>query len=525
MGRNILADDTLPPAPAPAGRNILAAAPTTGETSRPKRKSLRETLQFAGEQIVGLFDLAGGGISGVAENVVSAGAGAIGAVNPNDTYMAASRRARANRIRDPAPVTQSGQAQARVLGSLLEKTHIPQLLSSLAQRTTAPAEVRDFALGAFEAATMGRMPKRAPSATENVIQQGRQQGYLFVPHTPVGGGRSAGTLPERVAEGVAGADTVESVISARNQLLNDQRVAQSIGLKGDFITPTSLNAAIKTEQQAYAALKGLDVDIPIRSGTFFNDLAELMKPKAIAQRTPTEAAAFEQAMMDRTAAGAGAWPVKDVVNTIEKFRADSFRNLGSTEQATRDLGAFQRGAADLLERELESGLAQIAKQSDPEGQMLFGNLLQGYRQARGNLTNLYAVRDSINPTTGTVDAARLAKEAAERRLNPTINNIAELYHASPGSMRNVDRAARRAAIPFTASDATFGILAAGATTAATGSKYGMMAALAPIASRYLARQYATRGNVARAATGAVIAPLPTARRGAVAGYEASEEVE
>lgn len=488
-----------------------------------RRTTLVEELKNAGNQIVGAFDLVGGGIAGTAQRITGAIAGVGGAINPNDTYLDAEARYRRNStLRSAEPYTEAGKFQARTIGSLIEKTQVPQLLSALARRTTAPPEVKSFAGAALEAVMMGRMPKRPTTPTQELVNQGRQEGYLFVPHTPTGQRRYAGTTAERLSEGLAGPDVVESVISSRNQIINDARVAQSIGIKGDFITPQSLNAAIKSEQGAYTALKSLDAQIPIRSGAFFNDLAELMKPKAIAQRTPTEAAAFEQAMMDRAASSGGMWPVKDVVNTIEKFRADSFRNLGSTEQATRDLGMFQRGAADLLEHELDSGLAQFAKTSDPQGQMIFGNLLQGYRQARSNLTNMYAVRDSINPTTGTIDVGKLAKEAAERRLNPTINRISDLYYASPGSFRNVERSSRRAAIPFTASDATFGILAASATTAATGSKYGMMAALAPIGSRYLARQYATRGNAGRAVTGVMIAPITQAPRAGVIGYEAAQ---
>lgn len=492
--------------------------------AQPRRKSLAEQLKFAGDQIVGLFDVAGAGIQGSVENIVGAVVGVGHAARGGD-YMEGAEYARrqiSRYGRSTEPQTEGGQLQARVLGNLVEATQIPALLQSAARRTTAPPAVKDFAGAAFEALTLGKLPKRPPTPTQTLIDQGRQQGYLFVPHTPTGQRRYAGTRPERLAEGVAGPDVVESVISTHNQIINDARIAQSVGLKGDFINPKALDDAIKVEQTAYSALKNIDAKITIRSGQFFNDLAEALNPKAIAQRRPTEGVAFEQAMMDRVVAGGGEWPVKDIVNTIEKFRADAFRNLKSTEQATRDLGAFQRTAADLLETELDSGLAQLARSTGAEGEVLFGNMLRGYRQARSNLTNLYAVRDSINPSTGTLDMSKLAKESAERRLNPIINDASELYQASPGSFRNVDRSARRAAIPLTASDATFGILAASAGTAATGSKYGMMAALAPIASRYLAREYATRGNLARRVTGGAAATLPTFRRGAVLGYEASQ---
>jgi hypothetical protein len=230
------------------------------------------------------------------------------------------------------------------------------------------------------------------------IQQARGAGYVIPPT------QAKPTLTNRVMEGLSGKITTAQNASARNQETTGRLTAKALGLADDTkLTPEVLDAVRKEAGEVYGRLAAL----PARPAVAANTLSN----------TPASPAIKPAAM----------------VFDLRKARNDAtawYRSYGRTADPD---ALVKAKAAAAKAKEIESTLEGYAQS------LGLDDLLPELREARTRIAKTYSVEAALNPTTGAVDARKLAGQLAKGKpLSGELKQAAEFAARFPKAAQTVE---------------------------------------------------------------------------------------
>jgi len=304
---------------------------------------------------------------------------------------------------------------------------------------------------------------------QNVLDQvakARAAGYVIPPT------QAKPSLANRALEGFSGKLTTAQNASAKNQVVSNELARNAIGAAD--LTPAGLQ---QVRQQANAAYDVLGQSAPFQADQTF--LSALDRAGANSAAMRANFPELVNAEVDKLVEGLKTRPQFDAQPTIEaikQFRADAGVNKAAMDPAKRALGKAQNGIASALEDLIDRNLTQAGDTTT----------LNAYRAARQTLAKTYDIEKALNPATGNIDAAKLARALKKGRpLSGELKTIAEFANAFPKAAQTVERMGSLPGI----SPLDFGAL--GAMSAATANP-GLMAG---VIARPAARATALSGAV------------------------------
>lgn len=447
-------------------------------------------------------------------------AGIKGALDPNDTYMAARNRVyeQFEQAMANSNISEEGRAMMGGMSQGMESTGIPAALEMIGTgiETVAGPEARDALTTVAMLATARSPAKVKPTLPgELAVERARAAGYIVPPGTftgvkPGGKPKYVGGPVERTAARMASTAAIEDAISMKNQQVTSQWAAKAGELPEGFVTPGGVQRATAEANAAYDAIKAFDpgpVQLPLpQYQQLFDRILKLGNNTNAFSGAPNA----QIRELQRTLLNVNGARVADFVDKIRELRDDSFANLRASENAggaeLRRLGIAQREAADILEESLDHFLYDLAVQAPTDAERaVLASLHGNWTKARARLSALHDIRDAMNEQTGAIDAAKIAKAGERHKLHPALQVIADAYEVNPKMVRAPEQAARSASAPLSAVDTIsigFGATAGGAAGLTTGGTLAggvgaMIGAIAPLATRMVARSYALRGRTAR----------------------------
>lgn len=309
-------------------------------------------------------------------------------------------------------------------------------------------------------------------ALQQAVGAARNAGYVIPPT------QARPTLLNRALEGTAGKLTTAQNASARNQEITNRLVSQELGLPANAtVNRETLTNLRRQAGQAYQQIENIGEVIPGRD--YLQALDEIVAPYVRA------AEGFPNAAQN------------PIINTINGLRTGAFdasagiaqtRNLreaadtafANGEAAT---GRSLRAASDAIEDAIER---QLQTNGNTQG-------LQALRDARRRIAQTYTVEKALaNPTSGNVDAKKLAKELAkDRPLTGGMRQAAEFAGAFPKAAQTPEA---MGSLPgFSPLD----VYASGGMTAATGNPLMMAGVLARPAARAAVLSAPVQNRLAR----------------------------
>ena len=253
----------------------------------------------------------------------------------------------------------------------------------------------------------------------SAIQAARQAGYVIPPT------QASPTLGNRLLEGFSGKITTAQNASAKNAQVTADLVAQEIGLPaGAKITPQALDGIRKQAGQAYQAVSSTGQVTPGRAYESALD--------AITQPFKTAAAGFPNAKPS------------PVIGEIESLKSPTFDASAAVEKikelrdmadvafraGDKSIGKAYRAASSALEDVLDNHLQAIGAPA---------STLDAFREARQTIAKTYTVQKALNPTTGSLDAKKLAAELNRGKpLSGGIRTAADFANRFPKASQTVE---------------------------------------------------------------------------------------
>jgi hypothetical protein len=239
---------------------------------------------------------------------------------------------------------------------------------------------------------MGRVisgPDVSP-AVQAGVQAATKAGYV-VPPT-----QASPTLANRLMEGMAGKISTAQNASAKNQAVTNGLAATALGLPAETqLSPGVLNQIRQNAGRAYDAVAS--------TGTITPGPAYEQALDSITAQARQAAAGFPNAKPSAILSEIDALksPQFDASSAVSKIQ--QLRDQASSAYASGDksLGAALKAGAGVLEDTIDQHLQQIGAPPD---------LLDGFRNARQLIAKTYSVEKALNPTSGTVDAQKLAAQ-------------------------------------------------------------------------------------------------------------------
>lgn len=237
-------------------------------------------------------------------------------------------------------------------------------------------------------------PAQAPEVAQ-AIQAARGAGYVIPPS------QANPTLANRALEGFSGKITTAQNASARNQAVSNDLAATAIGLPaGTKIEPAVLKQVRDQAGQAYDALKQSGTVTP---GTAYDQALQrieapfLQSSKGFPNAKPSQVIELVESLRSPSFDAAAA------VEKIKQLRAAADDGYRAGGPGATDLARASKNAASALEDALEAHLQSTGQQP----------LLADFRDARQLIAKTYSVEKALNPTTGSVDAKKLAAQLAK----------------------------------------------------------------------------------------------------------------
>ncbi len=278
------------------------------------------------------------------------------------------------------------------------------------------------ALGAAGAVgnKLGRLVRgpEVPADVAQAVAAAQKAGYVIPPT------QAKPSLGNRVIEGMAGKITTAQNASAKNQTVTNKLAAEALGLPADAkISPEVLADVRKTAGQAYDTLRG--------SGTVQADQTYDKALNAIVAKYQGAAAGFP---------GLAKPEVESVITTLRQpvFTSDAavdavrvMREKADAAYGSGDkgLGSAFKDAANALEGQLERHLSASGDQAK----------LDAFRAARQLIAKTYSVEKALNPTTGAVDARKLAAQLAKGKpLSAGLKDAAQFAGRFPKAAQTVE---------------------------------------------------------------------------------------
>lgn len=231
-----------------------------------------------------------------------------------------------------------------------------------------------------------------PADLAQAVAAARDAGYVIPPT------QANPTLGNRLMEGFAGKSSTAQNASARNQGVTNKLAAEALGLAPDVkLTPELLQDVRKQAGQAYDAINSAGTVTP---GQAYTDALDKIAAPAL-----------------RAAEGFPNAKASPVIDLVESLRSPSFDASAAVakikELRTAADDAFRTGNTDVA-RASKAAAGALEDALDAHLQQI-GNVdaLQAFRDARTQIAKTYSVEKALNPTTGSVDARKLAAQLAK----------------------------------------------------------------------------------------------------------------
>jgi hypothetical protein len=269
----------------------------------------------------------------------------------------------------------------------------------------------------------------AANATQQVLRQGRQAGYVAPPSTTPNPSPLARTL-----EGISGKAATAQAASTRNQEVTNRLARRAVGLADDApLTRESLSAVRAQAGKVYEQVADSGEIVPdskfleelIAMGRGADDIAKdfpganVAASKEIQQLT-------ESLLRDKFSARSAIEYLKE----LRKSASSNTTGLASADPAKRALGYAQREAAGTLEGLIARHLESIGK----------GSLAQRFNEARTLIAKSHDVESALNEATGNVVAHTVGQLAKKGKpLSGDLETIALFSRAFPKATQEVNQ--------------------------------------------------------------------------------------
>jgi hypothetical protein len=259
-----------------------------------------------------------------------------------------------------------------------------------------------------------------PATITRAVEQAREAGFVIPPT------QGNPTLKNRALEGFAGKLTTAQQASAKNQPVTNQFAMKAIG--ADDLTPESLQIVRDKANSAYDALAQV--------GTFQADDAFRQALGKAGSRQSQLKADFPELVnkeIETLLESMGSRPefgAQSSIEAIKRLRFDGSANKVAQDPGKKALGQAQMKIAGALEDLIDRNLQKTGAQ----------DLLAGYRDARKTLAMVYDVEKALNPTTGNIDAAKLAARVKQgKSMSGELRTIADFAGAFPTAAKTPER--------------------------------------------------------------------------------------
>lgn len=299
--------------------------------------------------------------------------------------------------------------------------------------------------GLAGAGAVAAAPKIAEGASAMVSGSGPTEaarvahdaGYVLPP-------AMASDDPGAVSKGLgalSGKVKLQQAASARNQSRTNELAAQAIGLPPDEpITEAALEGIRREAGQAYEAVKRAPVEI-IPDDTFKKDVTSLSNIGAAARAEAPELVGNPELDTLSTALASKERLSPDAaVDLVKSLRYRAQTNLKNyTSPEKMDLGRAQSKAANALEGLIERNLAAATTARGPIGAQGgdMSALVDNLQKARQTIAKTYDIESALNPSTGNIDAQKIAKLASKGKpLTDELAQIADAAGAFPKAFQD-----------------------------------------------------------------------------------------
>lgn len=477
-------------APFDIAKDAIAGKGLSLESNRQRRKDMDEGLQMMGADPDSLLykggkltgEIAGtAGAGGAVANLVGRAAPAVASASPN--VLTALRTAgmsagNATGLANPLVRVAGGAINGAISAGLVdpEQAGMGAVIGGAAPIAVQAAGAAGNAIG-----RVVRGPQQSADLAQ-AVQAARASGYV-VPPT-----QARPTLGNRLLEGFSGKITTAQNASAKNQAVTNAKAATAIGLQADTkITPDVLATVRDQAGRAYDAIGATGTVQP--SANFTKALDDIAAPFVkTAQSFPNAKPSPVLELVESLKS-----PAFDAAAAVEKIRQlrsaadDAFR---SGSPGATDLARASRKAATALEDALDDHLQQIGQ---PQ-------LLQSFRDSRQLIAKTYSVEKALNPATGTIDARKLAAQAAKGKpLSGELREVAAFAGRFPKAAQTIEQ---MGSLPQTS---PLDWAAAGTLSAATANPLLLAGAMARPAARSLSLSQAVQNRLVQPATNPIAA--------------------
>ena len=250
------------------------------------------------------------------------------------------------------------------------------------------------------------------------INAARAQGYVIPPT------QAKPSLANRILEGFSGKITTAQNASARNQTVTNRIAAEALGLPTD--TPITADALVTLRRGAGQAYDAIGQAGAITPGAGYGKALD-----KIAAPYLTAAQGFP---------GAKVSPVVDLVESLRSPAFDASSAVAKIKElrsaaddafrtGNTDIGRASKAAATALEDAIETHLKSTGAQQ----------MLQDFREARQLIAKTYSVEKALNPSSGSVDARKLASQLNRGKpLSGELKDVADFANRFPKAAQPVE---------------------------------------------------------------------------------------
>jgi hypothetical protein len=417
-------------APYDIASDALAGKGLSLESNRQRRAGIDEGLAEMGAQPDSLLYKAGkltgeiagtAGVGGAVANVAGRAAPALVAANPNlftAIRTAGMSAGGATGVANPLLRVAGGAITGGASAGLVDPE---QAGMGAAIGGAAPIALKAAGSAGNAIGRVLRGPEQSADVAQ-AVQAARSAGYVIPPT------QARPTLGNRLLEGFSGKITTAQNASAQNQAVTNSKAATALGLPADAkITPDALKAVRDQAGRAYDAIGATGA---VQPGQAYADALDKIAAPFIktAQSFPN---AKPSPVLDLVESLKS--PTFDASAAVEKIKqlrsaADDAFRAGSP--GATDLARASRSAATALEDALEAHLQQTGQ----------SQLLQQFRDGRQLIAKTYSVEKALNPSTGTVDARKLAAQLQKGKpLSGDLKDAAEFAGRFPKAAQTIEQ--------------------------------------------------------------------------------------
>lgn len=252
---------------------------------------------------------------------------------------------------------------------------------------------------------------------QQTLKNSQGAGYVVPPST------TNPSMTNKMLESVAGKNQMEQEASLANMEVTNKLVRQALKLADDRpLSPEELSSLRSQAAQSYEGLKSIGT--VEGGGQFSKDLARIAETSRGAARSFPGLAKNE---------------IEDVVKALDQPQFDASDAVDATRllrenadsafaKGDKSLGKAYREASNALEAAMERTL-------EKSGQT---DLLKNFRESRQLIAKTYSVEKALNPSTGNVNATKLAAQLAKGKpLSGPLRTAAQFGQAFPKAAREI----------------------------------------------------------------------------------------